>query len=140
MNTADKLNALMTRVYDLEDLFETAKAEDDRWTANMCLLELDEINATLDKLEREHWYNNGMQDDPQDKLLDILQTEGVIDLDIFDNLVDEMLIKHHDYTIDDIENMSNDDARERVEEIFGMKLSEEDNKVYLLEYINAFTA
>jgi hypothetical protein len=81
-----------------------------------------------------------MQDDPQDKLLDILQTEGVIDLDIFDNLVDEMLIKHHDYTIDDIENMSNDDARERVEEIFGMKLSEEDNKVYLLEYINAFTA
>jgi hypothetical protein len=81
-----------------------------------------------------------MQDDPQDKLLDILQTEGVIDLDIFDNLVDEMLIKHHDYTIDDIENMSNDDARERVEEIFGMKLSEEDNKVYLLEYSNAFTA
>ena len=81
-----------------------------------------------------------MQDDPQDKLLDILQTEGVIDLDIFDNLVDEMLIKHHDYTIDDIENMSNDDARERVEEIFGMKLSEEDNKVYLLEYSNSFTA
>ena len=74
-----------------------------------------------------------MQDDPQDKLLDILQTEGVIDLDIFDNLVDEMLIKHHDYSIDDIENMSNDDARERVEEILGIKLSEEDNKVYLLE-------
>lgn len=81
-----------------------------------------------------------MQDDPQDKLLDILQTEGVIDLDIFDNLVDEMLIKHHDYTIDDIENMSNEDVLERVQEIFGMKLSEEDNKVYLLEYSNAFTA
>ncbi len=81
-----------------------------------------------------------MQDDPQDKLLDILQTEGVIDLDIFDNLVDEMLIKHHDYTIDDIENMTNEDVLERVQEIFGMKLSEEDNKVYLLEYTNAFTA
>jgi hypothetical protein len=81
-----------------------------------------------------------MQDDPQDKLLDILQTEGVIDLDIFDNLVDEMLIKHHDYTIDDIENMTNEDVLERVQEIFGMKLSEEDNKVYLLEYINTFTA
>jgi thermostable 8-oxoguanine DNA glycosylase len=81
-----------------------------------------------------------MQDDPQDKLLDILQTEGVIDLDIFDNLVDEMLIKHHDYTIDDIENMTNEDVLERVQEIFGMKLSEEDNKVYLLEYSNAFTA
>jgi thermostable 8-oxoguanine DNA glycosylase len=81
-----------------------------------------------------------MQDDPQDKLLDILQTEGVIDLDIFDNLVDEMLIKHHDYTIADIENMTNEDVLERVQEIFGMKLSEEDNKVYLLEYSNAFTA
>jgi hypothetical protein len=81
-----------------------------------------------------------MQDDPQDKLLDILQTEGVIDLDIFDNLVDEMLIKHHDYTIDDVENMTNEDVLERVQEIFGMKLSEEDNKVYLLEYINTFTA
>lgn len=81
-----------------------------------------------------------MQDDPQDKLLDILQTEGVIDLDIFDNLVDEMLIKHHDYTIDDIENMTNEDVLERVQEIFGMKLSEEDNKVYLLEYINTFAA
>jgi thermostable 8-oxoguanine DNA glycosylase len=81
-----------------------------------------------------------MQDDPQDKLLDILQTEGVIDLDIFDNLVDEMLIKHHDYTIDDVENMTNEDVLERVQEIFGMKLSEEDNKVYLLEYSNAFTA
>ena len=54
INTADKLNALMTRVYDLEDLYEKAKAEDDRWTANMALLELDEINATLDKLEKEH--------------------------------------------------------------------------------------
>jgi hypothetical protein len=81
-----------------------------------------------------------MQDDPQDKLLDILQTEGVIDLDIFDNLVDEMLIKHHDYTIDDVENMTNEDVLEIVQEIFGMKLSEEDNKVYLLEYSNAFTA
>jgi hypothetical protein len=81
-----------------------------------------------------------MQDNPQDKLLDILQTEGVIDLDIFDNLVDEMLIKHHDYTIDDVENMTNEDVLEIVQEIFGMKLSEEDNKVYLLEYSNAFTA
>jgi hypothetical protein len=54
MNTADKLNALMDRVYKLEDLYETAKAEDDRWTANMCLLEIDEINATLDKLDKEH--------------------------------------------------------------------------------------
>ena len=53
MNTADKLNALMDRVYKLEDLFKTAKAEDDRWTANMCLLEIDEINATLDKLDKE---------------------------------------------------------------------------------------
>jgi hypothetical protein len=36
--------------------------------------------------------------------------------------------------------MTNEDVLERVQEIFGMKLSEEDNKVYLLEYSNAFTA
>jgi hypothetical protein len=54
MNPANKLNALMNRVNQLEDLYETAKAEDDRWTANMCMLELDEINKTLDELENEH--------------------------------------------------------------------------------------
>ena len=54
INTADKLNALMKRVYDLEDLFETAKAEDDSWTANRVLLELEEINNYLDSDENEH--------------------------------------------------------------------------------------
>jgi len=57
MNPANKLNALMNRVNQLEDLYETAKAEDDRWTMNTALLELDEINKTLDELENEHWYN-----------------------------------------------------------------------------------
>jgi len=54
MNPANKLNALMNRVNQLEDLYETAKAEDDRWTMNTALLELDEINKTLDELENEH--------------------------------------------------------------------------------------
>lgn len=50
----DKLSDLMGRVNLLEDLYETAKAEDDRWTMNTALLELDEINKTLDELENEH--------------------------------------------------------------------------------------
>jgi len=54
MNPANKLNALMNRVNQLEDLYETAKAEDDRWTMNMVQIELDEINKTLDELEKEH--------------------------------------------------------------------------------------
>jgi hypothetical protein len=54
MNPANKLNALMNRVNQLEDLYETAKAEDDRWTMNMVQIELDEINKTLDELENEH--------------------------------------------------------------------------------------
>lgn len=49
-----KLNEMMERVCMLEDLFESAVAEDDRWTANKALLELDEINKQLDELEREH--------------------------------------------------------------------------------------
>ena len=44
----------MKRVYDLEDLFETAKAEDDSWTVNRVLLELEEINNYLDSDENEH--------------------------------------------------------------------------------------
>lgn len=44
----------MNRVNQLEDLYETAKAEDDRWTMNMAQIELDEINKTLDELENEH--------------------------------------------------------------------------------------
>ena len=61
--TIEKLNALMNRVNQLDDLFETAKAEDDRCTANMCQLEIDEITATLDKLNKEL----------RDQLLDILK-------------------------------------------------------------------
>lgn len=44
----------MGRVNLLEDLYETAKAKDDSWSMNVALLELDEINKTLDKLENEH--------------------------------------------------------------------------------------
>ena len=57
MNPANKLNALMERVCMLEDLYETAMKEDDRWTANRVLLELEEINNYLDSDENEHWYN-----------------------------------------------------------------------------------
>lgn len=50
----NRLNELMDKVNKLEDLYETATAEDDRWTANMCLLELEEINRELAELEEEH--------------------------------------------------------------------------------------
>ena len=50
----NRLNELQDKVNKLEDLYETAEAEDDRWTMNKCLLELDEINEELDRLEKEH--------------------------------------------------------------------------------------
>lgn len=49
-----KLNELLDKVNMLEDVYETAMAEDDRWTANKALMELEEINKQLDKLENEH--------------------------------------------------------------------------------------
>ena len=49
----NRLNELMRKVNELSDLYETAEAEDDRWTMNKCQLELDEINSELDKLEQE---------------------------------------------------------------------------------------
>ena len=49
----NRLNELMDKVNKLSDLYETAEAEDDRWTMNKCQLELDEINSELDKLEQE---------------------------------------------------------------------------------------
>jgi hypothetical protein len=49
----NRLNELMKKVNELSDLYETAEAEDDRWTMNKCQLELDEINSELDKLEQE---------------------------------------------------------------------------------------
>jgi hypothetical protein len=54
MNPANKLNALMERVCMLEDLYETAMKEDDRWTVNRVLLELEEIDNYLDSDENEH--------------------------------------------------------------------------------------
>jgi hypothetical protein len=47
----EKLNELMGRLNSLEDLYETSIAEDDRWTAQQCLIELSEINKKLDELE-----------------------------------------------------------------------------------------
>ena len=50
----NRLNELMDKVNKLEDLYETAEAEDDRWTMNKCLMELAEINKEVDQLEQEH--------------------------------------------------------------------------------------
>ena len=44
----------MDKVNELSDLYETAEAEDDRWTMNKCILELAEINKEVDELEKEH--------------------------------------------------------------------------------------
>lgn len=49
----NRLEELMTRVNTLQDFYETALAEDDHWTVRECLLELDEINEELDKLDKE---------------------------------------------------------------------------------------
>ena len=67
-----------------------------------------------------------MQDDPQDKLYDILVAEGVIDYMLFEELSGQMLIKNHGYTEDDLENMSIDDVREKVEDILGVILEDSD--------------
>ena len=50
----NRLNELMDKVNKLEDLYETAEAEDDRWTMNQCMQELEEINKEVDELEKEH--------------------------------------------------------------------------------------
>ena len=50
----NRLNELMDKVNKLEDLYETAEAEDDRWTMNKCIQELAEINKEVDQLEQEH--------------------------------------------------------------------------------------
>ena len=49
-----RLNELQDKVKMLEDLYETAEAEDDRWTMNKCWQELEEINKEIDELESEH--------------------------------------------------------------------------------------
>lgn len=52
MATKQRLKDLGERVNMLQDLYETAEAEDDRWTMNKCWQELEEINRELDN---EHW-------------------------------------------------------------------------------------
>ena len=49
-----RLNELMDKVNKLEDLYGQSKAEDDRWTMNKCLIELEEIHKEIDELEKEH--------------------------------------------------------------------------------------
>jgi hypothetical protein len=52
-NEFNRLKELMDKVNMLEELFETAMAEDDRWTANKAKAELEEINRELTELENE---------------------------------------------------------------------------------------
>ena len=49
-----RLNELMDKINKLEDLYVQSRAEDDSWTANKCLIELEEINKEIDELEKEH--------------------------------------------------------------------------------------
>jgi hypothetical protein len=53
----DNLNEMLDRVNMLQDLHETAVAEDDRWTARLVLEELDFINEKLAQIENEPQYN-----------------------------------------------------------------------------------
>lgn len=53
----DNLKEMLDRVNMLQDLHETAVAEDDRWTASMILEELDFINKKLAEMENEPQYN-----------------------------------------------------------------------------------
>jgi hypothetical protein len=48
-----RLNELQDKVNKLSDLYESAEAEDDRWTMNKCQQELEEINSEVTELEKE---------------------------------------------------------------------------------------
>ena len=72
-----------------------------------------------------------------DKLLDMLQTDGVVECMLFEQLADVMLKELYNYEQSDLENMSVYDVQERVGDIFSMVLEEgEDGNVHLIEYIN----
>jgi hypothetical protein len=75
-------------------------------------------------------------EDAYDKLLDMLQTDGVVECMLFEQLADVMLKELYNYEQSDLENMSVYDVQERVGDIFSMILEEgEDGNVHLIEYI-----
>jgi hypothetical protein len=75
-------------------------------------------------------------EDAYDKLLDMLQTDGVVECMLFEQLADVMLKELYNYEQSDLENMSVYDVQERVGDIFSMVLEEgEDGNVHLIEYI-----
>lgn len=70
-------------------------------------------------------------------LLDILVSDGTITSEQFSELANKILIEQHGYTQSDCENMSYDDVRERIEDIFNMDLEEaEDGTIHLVGYRN----
>lgn len=77
-------------------------------------------------------------DDPQDKLYDMLVADGSVDYMLFEELSGQMLVKNHGYTEDDLENMSIDDVREKVEEILGVILEDSDPDGFDSVYLKGF--
>jgi len=54
---SNKLIEMLETVNMLQDLHETAVAEDDRWTARLVLEELELIIKKINEMENEHQYN-----------------------------------------------------------------------------------
>ena len=76
-----------------------------------------------------------MQNYYYNKLLDLLISEGAVDWIKFDQMAGDVL-KEAGYQESDLENMSVGDVKERIEEMFKMKLEEEGDDILLVEYIN----
>ena len=71
----------------------------------------------------------------QEELAEHFQANGGCSIDEFDALVDKMLLGHN-YSQDDLENMSYEDTIEIVGDLFGMELEldEETKQVVLVAY------
>ena len=95
------------------------------------------INEAFRKVIRENTQpsrNFGNEDDDaEEKLLNLLQQDGVVDIAEFDTLAIEVLAKHG-FQQSDIENMDKDDIRAEIADLFGMELEEEGDKVMLIGY------
>lgn len=70
----------------------------------------------------------------KDQLQQMIQTCGTLNWIKFDEIAGDVLKEHHGYTDEDLADMSVDDVKERIEELYSVELEDDGDFIMVKEH------